>query len=42
MGKTNQKIDPYKTQGYHNLSIHMLKLCGDTICTSLEIYLIKS
>ena len=37
IGKIIQNLDSNKTDGHDNLSIRMLKICGDSICVPLEM-----
>ena len=37
IGKIIQGIDCNKSHGHDNISIRMLKICGDTICKPLEM-----
>ena len=37
IGKIIQGLDHNKAHGHDNISIRMLKICGDTICKSLEM-----
>ena len=34
-GKTIRSLNPYEAHGHDNLSIGMLKLCGDAVCEPL-------
>ena len=36
VGKIIQNLNPNKAHGHDNISIHMLKICGLTICRLLE------
>ena len=36
-GKIIQGPDRNKTRGHDNISIHILKICGDSICKPLDI-----
>ena len=37
IGKIIQNLDSNKAHGHDNLSIRMLKICGDSICVPLEM-----
>ena len=37
MGSTIQGLDPNKALGQNKISICMLKICGNSICKTLEI-----
>ena len=37
IGKTIQGLDPSKARRHDDISIHMLKICGDSICKPLEM-----
>ena len=37
IGKINQGLDHNKAHGHDNISIRMLKICGDTICKPLQM-----
>ena len=37
IGKIIRSLDPNKAHGHDNLSIRMLKLCGDAICEPLQL-----
>ena len=36
-GKTIQSLDSNKSHGHDNIRIYMLKVCGDSICATLEM-----
>ena len=37
IGKIIHSLDHNKAHGHDNISIHMLKICGDTICKPLKM-----
>ena len=39
IGKIIQNLDSNKAHGHHNLSMRMLKICGDSIYVPLEMIL---
>ena len=41
IGKNIQNLDSNKAHGHNSISIRMLKMCGDSICVSLEMMIFK-
>ena len=37
IGKIIQNLDSNKAHGHENISVHRLKICGDSICVPLQI-----
>ena len=37
IGNIKQGLDPSKAYGHNKISIRMLKVCGNSVCKSLEI-----